>query len=89
MLGTNLTYEDNNTEKIKWRVNLKAIKNGYYDIIGYENYGIYEGNILVLQGEKSHRWDIGVFKNNFPKITNEDIKIVEKAGMMIILYIKI
>jgi len=61
-------------------VNVQAIKNNYLEIIGYENNGVYEGNIMVLQGEKSHRWDISVFKKNFPNIKVEDIKIIEKAG---------
>ncbi len=61
-------------------MNVKSIKNHYYDIIGYDNDGTYEGNIMVLQGEKSHRWELDIFKKNFPKITQEDIKIVEKAG---------
>ncbi len=35
---------------------------------------------MVLQGEKSHKWDLNVFKKNFPKIIAEDIKIVENSG---------
>lgn len=80
LLGTNLSYLDSDTEKIEWRVNVKAIKDNYFEIIGYENDGVYEGNVNVLQGEKSHRWDLSIFKKNFPKIQAEDIKIIEKAG---------
>lgn len=36
--------------------------------------------MIVLQGEKSHYWDLEIFKNNFPNISQEDIKIVENAG---------
>lgn len=48
--------------------------------MGYENDGIYEGKIMVLQGEKSYKWDLSVFTKNFPKIKPEDIKVVENAG---------
>jgi len=71
---------DSDTEKIEWRVNVQAIKKNYFEVIGYENDGLYEGIVMVLQGEKSHRWDIGIFKKNFPNIQLEDIKIIEKAG---------
>lgn len=80
LLGTNLSYVDSDTEKIEWRVNVQAIKNNYFEIIGYENDGIYEGKVIVLQGEKSHRWDVGLFNKNFPKIQPDDIKIIDKAG---------
>ena len=71
---------DSDTEKIEWRVNVKAVKDNYFEIIGYENEGVYEGNVMVLQGEKSHRWDINIFRKNFPKIQPGEIKIIEKAG---------
>jgi hypothetical protein len=76
----NLTYIDGDVDKIAWKINASAVKHNYHNVIGYENNGIFEGNIMVLQGEKSHKWDLSVFKKNFPKITVNDIKIVEKAG---------
>lgn len=80
MLSTNLTYLDSDTEKIAWKVNVESIRKNYYEVIGYENKGIYEGPMLVLQGEKSHRFKLDVFEGNFPKITQEDILVVDKAG---------
>ena len=80
MLSTNLTYVDGDADKIAWRINAPAIKRNYHNVIGFDNDGIYEGNIMILQGEKSHKWDLSVFKKNFPKITAEDIKIIENAG---------
>ena len=43
--------------------------------------------MVVLQGEKSHNWDLDVWKNNFPNIRQEDIKIVENAGNLIMDFI--
>jgi hypothetical protein len=63
-------------------VNVSSIKKNYFEIIGFENEEEYHGKILVLQGEKSHRWDLNIFKKNFPKITSNDIKIIEKAGFL-------
>ena len=74
---------DKDNEKICWRVNLKSIKNNYFEIIGYENNGEYNGDLIVIQGQKSHTWDLQIFKNNFPKISQGDIKIVENAGIII------
>lgn len=78
-----MTYADQDAEKICWRVNLKSIKNHYFDVIGYENEGEYKGDTVVIQGEKSHSWDLEVFKNNFPNMNQDDIKIVENAGIII------
>lgn len=75
-----MTYLDNDVDKIAWRINAPSIKHNYHNVVGYENNGVYKGNIMVLQGEKSHRWDLSVFKKNFPNITDKDIKVVEKAG---------
>lgn len=77
-------YIDGDTEKLAWRVNTKSIIENYYDIIGYDNEGSYVGNLLILQGEKSYIWDISVFQKTFPKITHENLKIIENAGMKLI-----
>jgi hypothetical protein len=34
----------------------------------------------VLLGELSNKWEIEIFKKNFPNIIQDDIKIVENAG---------
>lgn len=70
-------------DKIAWRINAPSIKRNYPNVIGFENNGVFEGNVMILQGEKSYKWDLSVFKNNFPKITSEDIKIVENAGIKV------
>jgi len=74
----------NDSEKICWRVNLESIKNNYFEVIGYENNGVYKGDMVVIQGEKSHNWDLEIFKKNFPNIIQDDIKIVENAGKKIL-----
>ncbi len=78
-MSTNLVYE-NNSDKVCWRVNLKSIKNNFFEIFGYENNGIYKGDMVVLLGELSNKWELEIFKKNFPNINQDDIKIVENAG---------
>ena len=57
-----------------------------FDVIGYDNDGEYKGDTVVIQGEKSHSWDLEVFQKNFPNIIQDDIKIVENAGKFIFLF---
>ena len=81
MLGTNLTYISNDSDIIKWRINIEAIKNNYPNIINFENAGReYRGLIKILIGEKSHYFPIDVFRKIFPDIYQEDIVIVNGAG---------
>jgi pimeloyl-ACP methyl ester carboxylesterase len=84
LLGTNLTYVNNDSDIVTWRVNLDAIKKNYNNIIKWENRGTpYKGPLKILIGEKSHIFPISVFKPVFPDIVDEDIVIIKDAGNFI------
>jgi pimeloyl-ACP methyl ester carboxylesterase len=82
LLNTNLTYISPDSDKVKWRSNITSIKNNAENILGYESdHGkVYTEKILVLVGEKSHHFPIDVFKQIFPKISEDDIVVVKGAG---------
>jgi hypothetical protein len=81
LLGTNLTYINSDSDLVKWRVNIKAIKENYDKIVGFENGGtVYTNQIKVLLGEKSHYHPAATFKHIFPNITDEDVVKIIGAG---------
>lgn len=80
MLSLNLTYINNDINRIAWKINIESFKNFYIDLADYEIKNKYNGNMIVIQGENSYPWKIIDFKDNFPKISEDNIKIVEKAG---------
>jgi esterase len=82
LLNTNLTYVDSKSDKIKWRINLKAIKDNIDNILGFEykKGKFYKGPIKVLVGEKSFIFDIEDYKKIFPDIKEEDFAIIKNAG---------
>lgn len=82
LLNTNLTYLDNQNDKVGWRINIKAIKENLEKIISFESEPgkVYKGPLKVLIGEKSHHFPIDVYKELFPNITENDIVIIQGAG---------
>jgi hypothetical protein len=81
LLGTNLTYVNTDSDIVKWRVNIKAIKDNYDKIVGFENGGsVYTNSIRVILGEKSHYHPAAIFQKVFPRITNSDIVKIIGAG---------
>jgi esterase len=82
LLGTNLTYVNKDSEVVTWRINLESIKKNYDNIIMWENKGLpYKGLVKILIGEKSHIFPSSVFKPVFPSIVEEDIFVINGAGI--------
>lgn len=68
---------------MQWRINVKAIKENYDKIVGWENTtGVYKGPVKVLIGEKSHHFPVSVYKTIFPNIKEEDLVIIKGAGII-------
>lgn len=76
LLNTNLLSEP----ELKWRVNVKAIEAEINNILGWKDIGVYNGNVRILNGEKSTRFSIDDFKKTFPNIKMRDIRIIQGAG---------
>ena len=75
-----LIYIDNDPNQISWKININSIKNFYLELASYEVKGQYFGETVVIQGKNSYPWKIDSFNENFPNLTEENIKIVENAG---------
>lgn len=82
LLNTNLTYLDNQTDKVGWRINIKAIKENLDKIISFESEPgkVYKGPLKILIGEKSHYFPADVYKEIFPDIKESDIAVIQGAG---------
>ena len=63
-------------------MNLKVIKRDFEGLIGYKHYGEYTGPIRVINGEFSYKFELDMYKQAFPKIQQEDIVIIKKAGIV-------
>ena len=50
------------------------------NIFNFEKLGVYEGDVLVLQGENSLKMNINQFKNIFPNLNEENFKKILMAG---------
>ena len=82
LLNTNLTYISPEDDKVTWRCNMKAIRKNIDNIIGFQSAPgkVYEGNVSVIVGEKSHIFPLDVYKTIFPRIEEQDVKKVKEAG---------
>jgi len=81
LLNTNLTYVGPESDKVKWRCNLQAITDNIDKIIGFENSNAkFEGPVNIIVGEKSHIFEIDVYKSIFPFVGDQHIDIIKGAG---------
>jgi pimeloyl-ACP methyl ester carboxylesterase len=78
LLNTNIITDENN--KLRWRVNIKAIKSNFDKILGWENPGTYSGPVRILNGEKSTKFFIEDIINTFPISKPDDIVVVKGAS---------
>lgn len=71
-------------DKVKWRVNLPSIYKNAKNIFGYEKVGEYSNDLVVLIGEKSFQFELDIYRNIFPKIKQEHLRIIKNAGNSVI-----
>ncbi len=50
------------------------------DIMGFKIEKPYTGNLMLLLGEKSYKFDRKAYEEQFPELKDEDIVVVEGAG---------
>jgi esterase len=82
LLNTNLIYAAPDSDKVHWRCNLTGIKDNIDLIIGYEHLHnkFYEGPTRIILGEKSFIFPLDVYRSIFPKLSEQDVDIVQGAG---------
>jgi esterase len=87
LLNTNLMYVTPDSDKVRWRCNMMAIRDNIDHIIGFEKVDEkkYEGDVTIIVGEKSHMFPIDVYRSIFPNLNEDDIEIVKGAGIIIII----
>ena len=70
-----------NSNDIKWKCNLNSIFLNFRHLIGFEKFEEkYTNDVLILIGERSHRFRASHYRDIFPLIETKDIKIIKKAG---------
>ena len=77
LLNTNIISSDDKT--LAWRINVKAIKENFDNILGWEDCGSYPGPIRILNGEKSMRFYKEHFDKVFPNFKMRDLRIIQGA----------
>jgi pimeloyl-ACP methyl ester carboxylesterase len=84
LLNTNLIYVTSDSDKVRWRCNLNAIKNNIDQIIGFEKNDetTYEGAITIIIGEKSFMFPIETYRTIFPHVQEHNIEIIKGAGKL-------
>lgn len=76
----NCYYPEPDAEFLKWKSNIKAIRNNLDNVFDWKKVGTYSGPVRCLIGEKSHRFGLDIYKEVFPLIQQKDLVYIKNAG---------
>jgi len=76
----NLERESEEVDKMVWKPNIRTILENEENFYKFPLDGSYNGPVLVLLGNTAFMPTFEEYKEIFPQIKKEDIKVIEKAG---------